>query len=223
MKLEILYEDNHCLAVCKPAGVLVQGDRTGDSTIAAAAAEYLRQRYGKPGRVFVGVVHRLDRPVSGVVLLARTSKAAARLALQFRHGEVGKHYLALVEHAPAAAAGTLEHHLAKDHRTNRTRAVAATHPRARLARLRYRVLSQHPGGTLVEVLPETGRSHQIRVQLAASGCVIVGDLRYGSKRRLGAMLALHASRLEFAHPTREERVFVEAPLPASWHALLRGE
>jgi len=223
MKLEILYEDNHCLAVCKPAGVLVQGDRTGDATLVAAAAEYLRRRYGKPGRVFVGVVHRLDRPVSGVVLLARTSKAAARLASQFRERQVSKVYLALVERPPASAAGTLEHSLAKDPRTNRTHAVAATHPRARLARLRYRVASRHPGGTLVEVEPATGRSHQIRVQLAAIGCVIVGDVRYGSKRRLGNMLALHASRLEFAHPTRQERVCVEAPLPAGWEALLRGE
>ncbi len=222
MQLEVLFEDNHCLALNKPAGMLVQGDRTGDPTLADAAGSYLRQRYGKPGRVFVGVVHRLDRPVSGVVLLARTSKAASRLAEQFRRGSVGKRYLALVEQAPQPPSGTLVHHLAKDEATNRTRVVGARHAGARLARLRYRVVTQHPGGALLEVEPETGRSHQIRVQLAACGAIIVGDVRYGSRRRLGNMLALHASQLEFEHPTREERLRVEAPLPASWQLLLQG-
>ena len=223
MELEVLYEDNHCLAVCKPAGLLVQGDRTGDPTLAAAAAAYLRRRYAKPGRVYVGVVHRLDRPVSGVVLLARTSKAAARLAAQFRAGTVEKRYWALVERAPAVTAGGLEDHLAKDPATNRTRVVRAGHPGARRARLRYRVLATHPGGTLLEVEPESGRSHQIRVQLAACGAVIVGDVRYGSKRKLGPMLALHATRLVFEHPTRAERVVVVAPLPPAWQALLHGD
>ena len=223
MDVDVLFEDNHCLAVCKPAGLLVQGDRTGDPTLAALAAAYLRERYRKPGRVYVGVVHRLDRPVSGVVLLARTSKAAARLSAQFRAGSVGKRYWALVETTPAAPSATLEHWLAKDPRTNRTRVVSAGQAGARRARLRYRVLSQHPGGTLVEVEPESGRSHQIRVQLAASGAVIVGDVRYGSRRGLGPMLALHAARLEFEHPTRGERVAVEAPLPRAWQTLLQGD
>ena len=223
MQLEVLFEDNHCLAVCKPAGLLTQGDRTGDPTLLAAAAAYLRQRYSKPGRVFVGVVHRLDRPVSGVVLFARTSKAAARLAAQFRDGSVGKRYWALVEKAPSPAVGTLEHLLAKDPKTNRTRVVPTGRAGARRARLRYRVLARHPGGTLVEVEPESGRSHQIRVQLAAAGAVIVGDVRYGSQRRLGSMLALHAARLEFEHPTRRERIVVEAPLPPAWQVLLRGD
>lgn len=223
MELEVLFEDNHCLAVCKPAGLLVQGDRTGDATLVGAAAAYLRRRYAKPGRVFVGVVHRLDRPVSGVVVLARTSKTAARLAEQFRHHRVGKRYWALVENSPVPPAGTLEHFLAKDPATNRTRVVGAGHAGARRARLRYRVLARHPGGTLVEVEPESGRSHQIRVQLAACGAVIVGDVRYGSRYRLGPMLALHAARLEFEHPTRHERVVVEAPLPPAWQGLMRGK
>jgi len=222
MQIEILYEDNHCLAVHKPAGLLAQGDRSGDPTLLEAVREYLRRRHGKRGRVYLGVVHRLDRPVSGVVLLARTSKAAARLAGQFRHGTVRKTYVALVESPPPAASGILEHHLRKEPRTNRTRVARAGEPGARLARLRYRILATHPGGTLVEVSPETGRPHQIRVQLAEVGAVIVGDLRYGSRRPLGASIALHASRLEFAHPTRREMVTVVAPLPQSWEVLLRA-
>jgi len=220
--LEILYEDNHCLAVCKPAGILVHADRSGDSTLEQVVREYLRRRYGKRGRVYVGVVHRLDRPVSGVVLFARTDKAAARLAAQFRAGRVRKRYVALVESSPPAVDGVLVHHLRKDPRTNRTRPVPADTPGSRLARLRYRVLEAHRRGTLVEVWPETGRPHQIRVQLAAVGAVIAGDLRYGSRRKLGPMIALHATRLEFEHPIRGEMVAVESPLPPSWQALLRG-
>lgn len=221
--MDVLFEDNHCLAVCKPAGILVQGDRTGDLTLLDLAAHYLRQRYGKPGRVFVGVVHRLDRPVSGVVLLARTSKAASRLSERFRSGQVRKAYLALVEAPPPGSSGHLEHYIEKDPARNRSRIVEAGRAGSRLARLHYRVRSQHVRGTLLEVVPETGRSHQIRVQLAASGAVIVGDVRYGSRHKLGSMLALHASRLEFEHPTRHERVSVEAALPDSWSALLQGD
>jgi 23S rRNA pseudouridine1911/1915/1917 synthase len=222
MELPVLYEDGHCVAVDKPAGILVQGDRTGDPTLVQAVETYLRQRYRKRGRVYVGVVHRLDRPVSGVLLLARTSKAAARLAAQFRAGSVRKVYVALVEIAPPASAGVLEHHLRKDAATNRTHVVAPGEPGARMARLGYRVLDTHPGGTLMEVRPETGRSHQIRVQLAAAGAIIVGDLRYGSRRQLGARIALHASSLEFEHPTRHDTVTVTAPLPPEWDSLLRG-
>jgi 23S rRNA pseudouridine1911/1915/1917 synthase len=222
MDLQVLYEDSHCVAVHKPAGVLVQGDRTGDPTLVQAVEAYLRQRYHKRGRVYVGVVHRLDRPVSGVVLLARTSKAAARLAAQFRAGSVRKVYVALVEVAPSESAGVLVHHLRKDAATNRTHVVAAGEPGARLARLGYRVLETHPGGTLVEVRPETGRSHQIRVQLAAAGAIIVGDLRYGSRSKLGQRIALHASSLEFEHPTLGRPITVTAPLPADWDSLLRG-
>ena len=221
MDLQVLYEDSHCVAVCKPAGILVQADRTGDPTLVQAVEIYLRRRYGKRGGVFIGVVHRLDRPVSGVMLLARTSKAAARLAAQFRAGSVRKVYVALVETAPPQHEGVLVHHLRKDAASNRTHVVAAGEPDARLARLAYRVLETHPGGTLVEVRPETGRSHQIRVQLAAAGAIIVGDLRYGSHRRLGQRIALHAASLDFEHPTRRETVSVEAPLPVEWDALLR--
>lgn len=217
--LEILYEDNHCLAVAKPAGMLVQPDRTGDATLLDAVRDDLRRRHGKPGNVFAVAVHRLDRPVTGVVLIARTSKAATRLTAQFRDRSVEKTYKALVEGEPEPEA-VLEHELLKDEATNRVRVVPSGTPGARAARLRYRIISRHPAGTLLEVHPETGRAHQIRVQLAASGCPIVGDLRYGSKRALGASIALHAASLAFEHPTRGERIVVEAPLPAEWRPLL---
>ena len=200
----------------------MQADRTGDPTLLDAVRDYLRQRYQKPGNVFVAPVHRLDRPVSGVVLLARTSKAAARLAAQFRGRQVEKAYLALVERAPDLPEATLEQLIVKDGEANRVRLARPGEARARLARLRYRTLGTHPGGTLLEVRPETGRSHQIRVLLAACGCVIVGDLRYGSRRPLGPMIALHASELAFQHPTRAERIVVQAPMPESWRALLAG-
>jgi 23S rRNA pseudouridine1911/1915/1917 synthase len=206
--------------VDKPAGLLVQADRTGDPTLLDAAREYLRSKYQKPGNIFVAAVHRLDRPVSGVVLLARTSKAATRLAEQFRTGQVEKKYLALVEERPPENAATLEHHLVKDAAANRVRLAEPGEPGARLARLHYRVLDTCPGGTLVEVGLETGRSHQIRVQLASIGCVVVGDLRYGAQRALGSWIALHAAELAFAHPTRGERIVVRTPLPESWQELL---
>ncbi len=221
MTLEVLYEDNHCLAVSKPAGLLVQGDQTGDPTLVDAVTTYLRERYNKPGRVYVGVVHRLDRPVSGVVLLARTSKAAARLSEQFREGRVRKIYHALVENALDADEGTLEHYLRKDAKSNRTHIVEPDEAGARRARLRYRVLGREQRGTLVEVEPKTGRSHQIRVQLAAAGAAIVGDVRYGSKIKLGRWIALHALALEFEHPTRDERVTVRVEPPGEWATLLK--
>jgi len=217
--LDILFEDNHVLAVNKPAGALVQPDRTGDRTIADDVADDLRVRFGKPGKVFVGVVHRLDRPVSGALLLARTSKAASRLAAQFRDGRIEKTYWTLVEGTPEAPAATLEHFLVKDAAHNRVRIATADEPGARRARLDYRVLRATAAGTLLEVRLETGRAHQIRVQLAAMGCIIAGDLRYGSRRPLGSMIALHARTVGFDHPTRGERIQVEAPLPAAWDAL----
>jgi 23S rRNA pseudouridine1911/1915/1917 synthase len=206
--------------VAKPAGMLVQADRTGDPTILDAMRDDLRARLGKPGNVFLTPVHRLDRPVSGALLLARTSKAAARLAAQFRTGKVEKTYLALVEKAPSTAEGSFEDLLVKVPAANRVRVARAGEAGARAARLSYRTVSRHVGGTLLEVRLETGRSHQIRVQFAARGCPIVGDLRYGSHRALGPMIALHASTLVFDHPTRGERVEAHAPLPPEWEALL---
>jgi 23S rRNA pseudouridine1911/1915/1917 synthase len=214
--LDILYEDNHCIAVDKPAGALVQPDRTGDATIVDAARDHLRVRHGKRGNVFLTAVHRLDRPVSGVLLLARTDKAASRLAEQFRTGRVEKTYWALVESEPPATSGTLEHVLLKDAAHNRVRVVPAGTPGGRTARLHYTRLGARRGGVLLEIRLDTGRAHQIRVQLAAAGCIIVGDVRYGSRQALGPRIALHACTLAFDHPTRAERITVRAPLPAAW-------
>src|SRR4051812_15882164 len=183
----ILYEDNHCLAVDKPAGLLTQGDRTGEPTLVDWARESLRTRYHKPGNVFVGLVHRLDRPVSGVVLLARTSKAAARLSEQFRAGTVEKLYWAIVEGVCRDEAGEWVDWLWKDRGRNVVRTVPAGTAAAQEARLAYRVLEKGRRWTSLELRPITGRSHQLRVQLAARGLPIVGDRKYGATSTLMAL------------------------------------
>jgi 23S rRNA pseudouridine1911/1915/1917 synthase len=213
-ELRILYEDNHCLAVYKPAGLLTIGDRSGDVSLVDLARDDLRKRYRKPGNVFIGVVHRLDRPVSGVVLLARTSKAAGRLAEQFREGRVEKVYEALVEGRVAAKEGTLIDRLVKDRQTNVVRRVTKSMPDSRECLLAFRRLKAFRDTTLLEIKPQTGRSHQIRVQLAASGHPIVGDRKYGARRPFPGGIALKAVRLTFEHPVRKVPVTVEAP--AEW-------
>lgn len=231
MSLAVLFEDNHCLAVCKPAGQPTLSDASGDAALHAQACEYLREKYHKPGQVFLGVLHRLDRPVSGVVLFARTSKAAARLAEQFRTGRVQKVYLALVEGRLTPREGLCTDWLLKDEARNHTRRVPPDTPGAKECRLRYREVACVPqtiphtavplqsGWSLVEVQPETGRSHQIRVQLAVQA-PIVGDVRYGSQIRLGPALCLHALRLTFLHPITRQPVTVTAAPPdwAAWAA-----
>jgi 23S rRNA pseudouridine1911/1915/1917 synthase len=219
-ELEILHEDNHCLVVNKPAGLLVQGDRTGDRSLADVARAWIKQRHAKTGNVYLGVVHRLDRPVSGIVLLARTSKATSRLAAAFRDRKVVKTYRAIVERPPEVLQGRLVHHLLKDPASNTTHIVEASTPGARRAVLRYQVLQRVAAGTLVEVIPETGRPHQIRVQMAAVAGAIVGDLRYGSRTALGERIALHATHLAFPHPTRQETIDIHCEVPQSWAELL---
>jgi len=214
----VLFEDNHLLALHKPAGLLVQGDRSGDPTLLDAARDYLREAYAKPGNVYVGLVHRLDRNVSGVVLLARTSKAAGRLAAAFREGRVGKHYLAVVHGAPPADDGELEAWLASraDSR-GVTRAAVAPFPGAKEALLRYRVRERRAGLSLVEVELVTGRRHQIRAQLALSGCPLLGDVKYGAPAGLpDHRLGLHASRLELAHPVGGRPLAITAPTDGTW-------
>lgn len=215
--LEILYQDNHLLAVNKPAGLPCQPDASGDPTLVAAAQAYLKQRYHKPGNVFVGLVHRLDRPVAGAVVLARTSKAAARLSAAFREGRVEKIYLAVVAGCFESDEGRLVHWLRKISRRRRSEVAAPDTPGAREAILAYRVIAAAGGASLLEVALHTGRSHQIRVQLAAAGHPILGDLKYGAAAALpGGVIALYARRLRFEHPTRGEAVAVVAPEPPGW-------
>jgi 23S rRNA pseudouridine1911/1915/1917 synthase len=221
MSLDVLFEDNHCLAVNKPAGVLSQGDETGAETLVDLASKYLKQRYGKPGNVYVGLVHRLDRPTSGVVLLARTSKSASRLSAQLRAGAIKKVYWAIVEGSPSEDEGLWTDRLEKDRRANQSRVLADEQERGKEARVAFRVLERWPDAALLELRPSTGRSHQLRVQLASRGLPILGDVRYGARSRIKAMdgrrrIALHATSLRFTHPTRGEVIDVEAPVPADW-------
>jgi 23S rRNA pseudouridine1911/1915/1917 synthase len=221
MNLDVLYEDNHCLAVNKPAGMPSQGDESGALTLVDLAQAYLKQRYGKPGNVYVGLLHRLDRPTSGVVLLARTSKAAGRLSAQFRAGTIGKVYWAIVEGAPSDDEGTWTDRIDKDRLSNRSHMVAAADSGGKDAIVDFRVLARWPGIAKVELRPLTGRSHQLRVQLASRGLPILGDGKYGARRRIvatdgGKRIALHARELRFTHPTRGEVIVVDAPVPGDW-------
>ena len=212
--LDVLYEDNHLLAVRKPAGLLVQGDATGDETLLDLARAYLKRKYAKPGNVYVGLVHRLDRPVSGVVLLARTSKAASRLSAQFRAGTPVKRYLAVVEGRLPDTAGELVAHLAA-HGDDQgvTRAAATPFDGSREARLRYRVVGVAADRSLVNVDLLTGRRHQIRAQFALAGHPVWGDQKYGSRHALVGRIALHAERLEVTHPTSGQPVVLVAEAP----------
>ena len=225
--IEILHEDNHCLAVNKPAGMLSQGDSTGDPSLLDVVRDYLKVAYAKPGNVFVGLVHRLDRPTSGVVLLARTSKGAARLSEQFRDGLVEKTYLTIAEGAWPDDSGEWSDWLIKDERTNVVSTARAGGAGAQLARVAYRVVGRRRGLITLELRPTTGRGHQLRVQLASRDLPIVGDRKYGATSRLIALdgqprIALHARELRFKHPTRPEHLTIEASIPADWPAPVGG-
>ncbi len=218
--LPILLEDNHLLVVNKPAGLLSQGDETGEVSLVDLVAADLKRRYQKPGKVYVGLVHRLDRPVSGVVLVARTSKAASRLTEQFRTGSVEKVYRAIVEGHIGPDEGEWVDRLSKDARRNVV-SVVDDADEGKEARLAFRVLERQARTTTVEVRPRTGRSHQIRVQLASRGWPIQGDRKYGANLMLLASdgrprIALHAESLSFIHPTRREVISVSAEVPADW-------
>jgi 23S rRNA pseudouridine1911/1915/1917 synthase len=214
--LHVLYEDNHLLAVVKPAGLPTMGTPEGLPTLLTLAKEYVKQRYGKPGNVYLGVVSRLDAPVTGVVLLARTSKAAARLTEQFRSRDVEKTYWAIAEDLVEPPEGRLVDWLAEDERHRRMHIVGPTMPGAKEARLTYRRLSIVSGSSLVEVELETGRKHQIRLQLSGHGHPIIGDRKYGSVVQFPHGIALHARRLVISHPTTGARIDLEAPLPSAW-------
>jgi 23S rRNA pseudouridine1911/1915/1917 synthase len=214
--LDVLYEDNHCLAVVKPAGSLSTHFQGGDETLDRAVKHYLKTKYHKPGNVFLGVVHRLDRPVSGVLLFARTSKAAARLAEQFREGTVEKVYWAVVEGDVDRTAGSLEDWLLKDREAGRVEVVEPRTRGARQALLHYQRRGGHGGLTWLEVRPQTGRTHQLRVQLAHHGYPIYGDAKYGSVHTFGRAIGLHARALTFLHPVRYEPVTLTAEVPRAW-------
>jgi 23S rRNA pseudouridine1911/1915/1917 synthase len=210
----VLFEDNHLLIVNKSAGVLSQSDATGDRSLVDFGKEFIKDKYHKPGAVFLGLVHRLDRPVSGVVVLARTSKSLERMNALFRNKETEKIYWALVSNKPPAAEGTLNHWLLKDTTKNRTTAFKIEKPGSQHATLHYRILAQASGVYLLEVKPITGRPHQIRVQLSSMGCVIKGDTKYGDdKPNEDGSIYLHARQLTFVHPVQKSLLTVKAPLP----------
>ncbi|HEV3257039.1 MAG TPA: RluA family pseudouridine synthase [Gemmataceae bacterium] len=214
--LDILYEDNHCLAVAKPSGVPSTHYQGTEETLDRAVKQYLKEKYQKPGNVFLGVVQRLDKPVSGVLLFARTSKAAARLAQQFREGTVDKVYWAVVEGEVTTPAGTLEDWLKKDRAVGRVEVVEPRAPGARQALLHFQRRGGHGGLTWLEVRPQTGRTHQLRVQLAHHGHPIYGDAKYGSIHTFGRAVGLHARALTFLHPVRYEPITLTAELPRAW-------
>ena len=213
---QILYEDNHLIALNKRAGQIVQGDKTGDVCMADEIKSFLKERDGKPGNVFCGVVHRLDRPVSGVVVFAKTSKALSRMNELVKSRDFRKTYLAVVKNAPPAPAGHLEDLLVRNEKMNKSFVTTdTTRPDAKQASLDYRLLGVSKGGYhLLEVELHTGRHHQIRCQLAHLGCPVKGDLKYGASRsNPDGSICLHAYRVVFEHPVRHEEITIEAPTP----------
>lgn len=220
-ELEVVYEDNHLLAVCKPAGLLTQPSGTAEDSLETRAREWVRVHRHKPGNVFLHAVHRLDRDVSGVVLFAVTGKALSRINEQLRRGAVRRIYHALVADAPPQEAGRLEHWLA--HRRHRAEVTTSEARGARRCALAYRTVARRGGVSLLEIELHTGRYHQIRAQLAASGCPVLGDDRYGSGKPWPAGgIGLHHRRLEIEHPVRREPLILEAPYPQGWPAELRA-
>jgi 23S rRNA pseudouridine1911/1915/1917 synthase len=212
--MQIIFEDNHLLAINKPAGWLVQADRTGDQTLTDWGKNYLKEKYAKPGAVFLTPTHRIDRPVSGAVLLARTDKALGRLTEAFRTRAVAKTYWAKVLQAPPASAGTLRHWLLKNEQRNTVQTFDYARPGAKECLLEYEVVGNAGPHICLKINPLTGRSHQIRAQLAAMDCPIVGDLKYGAPAPLpDASIALHCRSMGLLHPVRKEPMVVEAAVP----------
>ena len=212
--MKVLYEDNHIIVVNKASSEIVQGDRTGDKPLSEMVKEYLKEKYNKPGNVFCGVTHRLDRPTSGIVVFAKTSKALSRLNNMFRDDEVEKIYWAIVQDRPKSDTGTLTHYLKKDSRRNKSLAYNTERRNTRKAILHYSLVAQSDNYFMLEVNLETGRHHQIRVQLSKIGCPVKGDLKYGAKRSNGdGSISLHARRISFVHPVSKERIDITAPVP----------
>ncbi len=213
-QIEVLYEDNHIIAVNKRPSDIVQGDKTGDTPLSDFVKQYIKEKYNKPGDVFVGTVHRIDRPVSGIVLFAKTSKALARLNQMFQSKEIQKTYWAVVKNKPKNISGTLVHYLRKNEAKNMSKAFEKETSGALRSELTYELICTLDNYSLLEVKPQTGRHHQIRVQLSSMGCPIKGDLKYGFDRsNKDASIHLHARKIEFIHPVKKEPIVIVAPPP----------
>lgn len=221
--MNLLYEDNHIIIVNKAAGEIVQGDKTGDEPLVETLKKFIKERDNKPGAVFMGVVHRLDRPVSGVVIFAKTSKALARLNAMFAAGDVHKTYWAVTRNKPQVPEAELTHYITSVERNNKSYAWDKPKDGAKLARLAYKLIASSERYHLLEVNLMTGRKHQIRVQLSSIGCTIKGDLKYGDKRsNPDGSISLHARRVQFVHPVSHKEIDVVAPVPENdnlWTAL----
>jgi 23S rRNA pseudouridine1911/1915/1917 synthase len=212
--MTVLYEDNHIIAVNKSSSEIVQGDKTGDQPLSETIKAYLKEKYNKPGEVFLGVTHRLDRPVSGIVLFAKTSKALTRLNEMFKTQEIKKTYWALVKEKPEQSEGRLEHYLTRNEKQNKSTAYDKERSDAKKAVLSYRLIAHSDTYYLLEVHLETGRHHQIRCQLTKMGCPIKGDLKYGFPRsNPNGGISLHAHSVEFIHPVSKEHIYLTAPVP----------
>ena len=212
--MNVVYEDNHIIIVSKRSGEIVQGDKTGDRTLADDVKAYIKEKYAKPGNVFIGVTHRLDRPVWGLVVFARTSKALARLNDMFRNGEVHKTYWAICQNTPEQPEGTLTHWLTRNEKQNKSYAYDREVPGSKKAMLHYKVIGRSERYTLIEVELLTGRHHQIRCQLAKIGCPIKGDLKYGARRsNPDGSISLLARMVEFIHPVSKENIHVVSDVP----------
>lgn len=213
-EVEVLYEDNHLIAVNKRAGDITQGDKTGDEPLPEKVKRWLKEKYNKPGNVFCGVIHRLDRPTSGLVIFAKTSKGLSRMNALFQKKEVQKTYWAIVENAPATEQGSLVDYLKKNPKKNKSASVKEGTEGAKRAELDFKVIAKSDRYTLLEIDPKTGRHHQIRAQLSTIGCVIKGDLKYGAKRSNNdGSISLHARKVSFVHPVKKEPVTITAPVP----------
>ncbi len=220
--MKVIYEDNHIIIVNKQSGEIVQGDKTGDRPLSDIVKDYIKEKYAKPGAVFLGVAHRLDRPVSGLVVFARTSKALSRLNKMFAEGEVHKTYWAIVKNTPSQPEATLTHWLVRNEKQNKSYAYTSEKPHSKKAMLKYKVIGRSDHYTLLEIQLMTGRHHQIRCQLAAMGCPIKGDLKYGAPRsNPDGSISLMSRRVEFIHPVSKELIVAEAPLPDDplWQAI----
>ncbi|MDE5626818.1 MAG: RNA pseudouridine synthase [Candidatus Amulumruptor sp.] len=221
--MNIVYEDNHIIVVDKAPGEIVQGDKTGDTPLVETVRQYIKERYNKPGNVFCGVVHRLDRPVGGLVIFAKTSKALSRLNEMLRLGQIHKTYRALTRNMPDPTEGRIESYITSVERNNKSYSWPAPRDGAKKSSLTYRVTGCTDRFNLLEINLETGRKHQIRVQLASIGCPIRGDLKYGDKRsNPDGSISLQAFRLQFVHPVSKQPVDLTAPYPESWPALSDG-